>query len=186
MDQGPPRPPCFPYMQGLNLLDLSKLINNPITQYVACPAMLTKLPSYIPKFEGSVGEDTTNGFMAFHICCSLKNITKDSNHLWLFQRTLMGPATKWYMNDPIRTYTTIEWIDKEFLSFFQLPIHHNTRLELFTKLHQPTSTHIADHIHEWKIWKFMYKINVEPKLLLDWFRKYLIPPISKDVAMGIP
>ena len=48
------------------------------------------------------------------------------------------------------------------------------------------ATNIADHIHEWHRCCSIYKIDVEPKFLLDWFLKSLLPPISKDVAMDMP
>jgi hypothetical protein len=34
---------------------------------VTWPNMPTKLPSYIPKFEGKPGEDLTNHVMTFHL-----------------------------------------------------------------------------------------------------------------------
>lgn len=103
-----------------------------------------------------------------------------------FQRTLMGVVAEWYVKEPIGTYTTFEGITKAFFSFFQLHICHDTELELLTRLCQSTATHMSDHIHEWWICRYICKINVEPKFLLDWFLKSLFPPISKDVAMGMP
>ena len=52
MAQAPPPLPLFPYMVDLNFPNLSKLINDPIAHDPAWHAMVTKLPSDIPKFEG--------------------------------------------------------------------------------------------------------------------------------------
>ena len=59
--------PLLPYMAGLSLPDFSQLINDPIHHDPGWPAMPTKLPSNIPKFEGNVGEDPTNHVRSFHI-----------------------------------------------------------------------------------------------------------------------
>lgn len=111
--------------------------------------MLRKLPSNIPKFEGKVGEDHANHIMSFHLWCSLEIIIEYFVCLRPFQRTLMGLVMKWYVNEPIGTYTTFEKISKEFLSFFDLDIWHDTRLDIYIGLHQFIATHITNHIHEW-------------------------------------
>jgi hypothetical protein len=49
-------------------------------------------------------------------------------------------------------------------------------------LRQDKTTHILDHIQEWHRWKGLIKTCIPPEFLLEWFLKYLHPPISKDVA----
>jgi len=44
--------PNLPFMEILNLPDLSKLVNDPIAHYATWMDMPKKLPSYILKFEG--------------------------------------------------------------------------------------------------------------------------------------
>ena len=44
----------LPLMVGLNILDLYKLINEPIYHDPSWPNMLDKIPSKIPKFEGNM------------------------------------------------------------------------------------------------------------------------------------
>ena len=124
--------------------------------------------------------------MSFHLWHSANNIIEDLVQVHLFQRTLIGLIAKWYVNKPLGTYITFECIAKEFLSFSQFPIHHDTRLEILTRHHYSTTTHIANHIHEWHRRCSIYKIDVEWKFLLDWFFKSMLPPISKYVAMGMP
>jgi hypothetical protein len=74
-----PTPPLqVPYLASLNILDLSKLTNNPILHDPTWLAMPTKLPLDIPKFEGKAGEDPANHFMTFHLCFTSNNIIDDS------------------------------------------------------------------------------------------------------------
>jgi hypothetical protein len=42
--------------------------------------------------------------------------------------------------------------------------------------------HIYDHIQEWRRRKRLIMATVPPYFLLEWFLKYLLPYISKDVA----
>ena len=39
-----------------------------------------------------------------------------------------------------------------------------------------------DHIQEWRRWKSLIKATIPPEFLLEWFRKSLLPYISKDVS----
>ena len=71
-----------------------------------------------------------------------------------------------------------------FLTHFQLPIHYEMGTNLFTSLRQNTSTHISDHIHEWRSRIRLIKAPILDQLLADWFTKSLFPPIIEDVAMG--
>jgi hypothetical protein len=63
----PPPPLHMPYLASLNIPDLSNLTNDPILHDPTWPAMPTKLPSKIPKFQGKVGEYPTNHIMNFHL-----------------------------------------------------------------------------------------------------------------------
>jgi hypothetical protein len=56
--------------------------------------------------------------------------------------------------------------------------------ELLTSLCQSNSTHIYDHIHEWRRRRRLIKAQIPYQLLADWFMKSLLPPIARDVAMG--
>jgi hypothetical protein len=48
-----------------------------------------------------------------------------------------------------------------------------------------SSTHISDHIHEWRRRRHLIKVPLPDQLLAEWFTKSLIgPPISHDVSMG--
>ena len=92
--------PRLPFLVTLNLPDLSRLTNDPIAHDLAWMTVPTKLPSDIPKFEGKLGEDLSEHVTTFHLWCSLNYLHQDSICLRLFQRTLIGPATKWYIELP--------------------------------------------------------------------------------------
>jgi hypothetical protein len=145
----PPPPLQMPYLASLNISDLRKLTNHPILHAPTWPAMPTKLPSDIPKFEGKAGDDPANHVMTFHLWCSSNSIMDDSIRLRLFQCTLTGASAKWYVEEKSGSHVTLQSLAKAFLTFFQLPIHHNNGLELLSNFKQTSATHIADHIHEW-------------------------------------
>jgi hypothetical protein len=123
----------MPYLASLNILDLTKLMNDPILHDATWPNMPTKLPPDIPKFEGKQGEDLTNHVMTFHLWCSSNNIMDDSIDLRLFQRTLTGSSAKWYVDEKSGSHVTFESLAKAFFSFFQLPVRHDTGLEILSK-----------------------------------------------------
>jgi hypothetical protein len=90
----------LPFMATLDLLDLSQILNDPIHHSPRWPIIPTKLPSDIPKFDGKPGEDLNNHVMTFHLWCSSNSLMDDSIWLHIFQQTLMGSATKWYIELP--------------------------------------------------------------------------------------
>jgi hypothetical protein len=73
----------------------------------------------------------------------------DSIRLWLFQRTLTGPLSKWYVDEKSGSHVTFESLAKTFLTFFQLLVHHDNGLEFLFECKQSSATHIVNHIHEW-------------------------------------
>jgi hypothetical protein len=48
---------------------------------------------------------------------------------------------------------------------------------------QSFSTHIYDHIHEWRR-RCLIKVPLPNQLLVEWFTKSIIGPIAHDVSMG--
>jgi len=71
-----------------------------------------------------------------------------------------------------------------FLTHFQFPIRYETGTDLLTPLRQSTSTHISNHIHEWRRRRRLIKAPIPNQILTDWFTKSLLSPIARDVAMG--
>jgi hypothetical protein len=140
----------LPFLATLDLPDLSWLTNDPILHFPFWPVIPAKLPSDIPKFDGKPGEDPNNHVMTFHLWCSSNSLMDDSIWLRLFQCTLMGSTTKWYIELQRGTFQDFNSLAMDFLTHFQLPIHYETGTKLLTSLHQTNSIHISDHIHEWR------------------------------------
>jgi hypothetical protein len=57
----------LPFLAMLNLPDLDKLMNDPVSRDPTWPPVPTKLPSDIPKFEGKNGEDSGDHVTTFHL-----------------------------------------------------------------------------------------------------------------------
>jgi hypothetical protein len=182
----PPLPLHMPYLASINIPDLSKLTNDPILHDPTWPAMPTKLPSNIPKFEGKAGDDPANHVMTFHLCFSSNKIMDDSIRLRLFQRTLNGPSAKWYVDEKSGSHVNFEYLAKAFFTFFQLPIRHDNGLELLSEFKQSSTSHIADHIHEWRRRRSLCKEETTKQQCLDWFMRSLVSLLAKYVASTFP
>jgi len=108
----------------------------------------------------------------------------DNIKLRLFQRTLTRVATKWYIELPSNSFVNFERLAITFLNHFQLLVRYETGTELLTSFRQNASTHISDHIHEWRRHRRMIKADILDQFLVDWFLKSLLPYIAKDVALS--
>ena len=93
-------------------------------------------------------------------------------------------TAKWYIELPQHSFVDFSALETVFITHFQLPIHYEMGTELLTSLRQNTSTHISDRIHEWRRRISLIKVPISDQLLVDWFMKSLLPPISQYVAMG--
>ena len=112
----------MPFLATLYLLVLSRWINDPICHDPSWPAILVKLPSDIPKFDGKPGEDPKNNVMTFHLWCSSNSLMDGSIRLRIFQITLTGIAAKWYIELPQHYFWDFNALEMSFLAHFQLPI----------------------------------------------------------------
>ena len=146
------------------------------------PAVPTKIPSDIPKFEGKIGEYPSEHVTTFHLWCSSNSLHDDLICLRLFQLTPTCPVAKWYIELPRRAFVLFNDLDITFLNHFQLPLHYEVGTELLLTFQQDKATHIPDHIQEWHRWKRLIKAFIPPKFLLKWFLKSLLPYIAKDVS----
>jgi hypothetical protein len=174
----------LPFLATLDLPDLSHLTNDPIQHAPFWPAIPAKLPFDISKFDEKPGEDPNNHVMTFHLWCSSNSLMDDSIHLRLFQRTLTGVAAKWYIELSCNSFVNFNSLTMVFLTHFQFHIRYETDTELLTSLQQSSSTHIFNHIHEWRQRRQMIKAPIPNQLLADWFTNSLSPPIAHDVVMG--
>ena len=80
-----------------------------------------KLPSDIPKFNGNLGEDLSTHVMTYHFWCSSNSLNDDFVQLHIFQRTLTGPAAKWYIELHRASFDNFTTLATVFLTHFQLP-----------------------------------------------------------------
>ena len=108
----------------------------------------------------------------------------DSVRLHLFPHTLTGNAAKWYIELPRASVNTFDTLAMEFLKHFRLPIRYETGIELLTSFRKDTTTHISNHIHEWRHRQRLVKAPIPDFLLTDWFCKSLFPQIARDVTLG--
>ena len=106
----------------------------------------------------------------------------DTIRLRLFQHTLTGVATKWYMEQPPTSHGTFSALATVFLTYFQLPIHHDFGMELVTYFRKILAVHISDHLHEWRRCRSLCKDKLDDRVLLYLFLKTLMVDISKDVT----
>ena len=104
---------------------MSRLTNDPIYYDPAWPAVPTKLPSDIPKFERKPGEYPSEHITTFHLWFSSNSLHDDLIHLMFFQRTLTGPAVKWYIELPRGEFVLCDDLAMTFLNHFQLPVRYD-------------------------------------------------------------
>jgi hypothetical protein len=113
----------------LNFPNFSILMNDPVRHDLTCPLVPTKIPSYIPKFEGNTGEYLGDHVTTFHLWWYSNSLNDDSIRLILFQCTLMRFATKWYIEIPGGTYGNFNQMVLVFLNHFQLLVHYDVGIE---------------------------------------------------------
>ena len=172
----------LPFLDNLNLPDLSKLTHDSVSNDSMWPIIPSLLPSNILNFEGKNGEDPGEHVTTFNLWCSSNYLNHDLVRLWLFQRTLTGPTVKWYIELPRGAYVLFDDLSMNFLNHFQLPIRYDVGTELLLTFQQEKATHILDHIQEWSRQKWLIKAFIPPEFLLELFLKLLLPYIAKDVS----
>ena len=159
--------PGIPFLDTLNLPELTKLTNYLLAHLPQWPPIHRKLPSDIPKFEGKPREDPSNHIMIFHLWCCSNSLLYDNIRLRLFQRTLTRVATKWYIELAPASFVDFSSITTTFLNHFQLLVCYETRMELLTSFKKNDSTHIFCHIHEWRQRRRMIKAKISRWFLVD-------------------
>jgi len=157
----------LPFLASLEFPNLSKLTNEPIQHHPAWPPVPVKIPTDIPKFDGKNGEDPANHITTYHLWCVYNSFLDESIKLWLFPRTLTRNATKWFIELLSAAFFDFQSLAIAFLTHFQLPIRYETGTELLTSLWKNTTTHISDHIHEWRRRRRLVKAPIPDALLAD-------------------
>jgi hypothetical protein len=144
--------------------------------------MPMKFPSDIPKFEAKPNKDPGDHVTTFHLWCSSNSLKYDSAQLRLFQCTVIGSATKWYIELDHSRYSSFGELAMDFLNHFQLPVRYIARTKFLSNFSQTKADHISDHIQEWRCQKSLIKVLLPPAFLLEWFLKSSVPQLSKDVV----
>ena len=90
----------------------------------------------------------------------------------------------WCIELPHGTYIDLNSLTLAFLTHFQLSIRYEIGTELLTSLRQSTSTHISNHIHEWRRCRSLIKAQIPYQFLTYLFVKSLLPPIAHDIVVG--
>jgi hypothetical protein len=89
----------------------------------------------------------------------------DSIRLRLFQQTLTGSSTKWYIELPQGFFADFNTLAMAFLTHYHLPICYETGTEILSYFKQNKATHISDHIHEWGRSRRLIKLELPDQLL---------------------
>ena len=66
----------LPFLATFELIDLSKLTNDPIQHHFSWPPIHVKIPTDIPKFDGKTKEEPANPITTYHLWCL-------SNFFWM-------------------------------------------------------------------------------------------------------
>jgi hypothetical protein len=174
--------PKLLFLETLHQQDLTRLLNDLICDDSRWPPMRTKFPSDIPKFDSKPNEDPGDHVTTFHLWFSSNSLRGDFVQLRLFQRTLIGSAAKWYIKLDHSRYYSFDELAMDFLNHFQLLVRYDADTELLSNFEQTKVNHISDHIREWRCRKSLIKVSIPPAFLLEWFLKYLVPQLSKDIT----
>jgi hypothetical protein len=126
------------------------------------PPVTFKITLEIKKFKGKSGKDPNDHVTTFDLWCSSNSLNDDSVCLRLFQCTLMGVVTKWYMELLRGTYQTFHELALFFLNHFQLSGQYDIGTKILLTFHQDKSTHTSDHIQECCGRKWFIKDNITP------------------------
>ena len=94
----------------------------------------------------------------------------------------MGGVAKWYIELDHSSYSYFNDLEMVFLNHFQLPMRYDVDTELLANFEKTKADHISDHIREWQCRKSLINVKVPPAFLLEWFLKYFVPCVSKDIA----
>jgi hypothetical protein len=116
--------------------------------------------------------------MTFYLWCSCNSLMDNSILLRLFQRTLTCVATKWYIERSYNSFVKFNSFSMDFSMHFQLPIWYDTGIELLISLQKSSSTHISDHIHEWRWWIWLLKLQFRTNTLQIGLRSCSCHPSS--------
>ena len=124
----------LPFLATLELPNLSKLTNDPILHHPTWTPVPVKIPTNILKFEGKMGDDPASHITTYHLWCVSNSMLDDLIKLCLFPRTLIGNATKWFIELPTSSFHDFGSLAMAFLTHIQLPICYEMGTNLLSSL----------------------------------------------------
>lgn len=119
----------------------------------------------------------------YHLWCVSNSLLDDSIFILLFPHTLANNTLKWFINFSTTSFNSFTTLVMSFLTHFKLHIWYEIGTKIMTSLWWNNATHIFDHIHEWGRCRWLVKAMIHYWILVDWFSKSLLPPISKYISM---
>ena len=122
----------LPFLDTLELFDLSKLTNNSILHHPSWLPVSVKISTNIPKFEAKIGENPVTHITTYHLWCVSNFMLDDSIKLHLLPCTFSGNVTKWFIELPTFSFCDFGSLAMAFLTHFQLPICYEMGINILT------------------------------------------------------
>ena len=126
LDQNPFFNMQFIFLATLELPNLSRLTNDPIQHNPSWSTIPVNTPTDIPELDGKTGKDLTTNITMYHPWCLSNSLLDDSICLHLFPCTLIGNASKWFIELKTTSFNNFNALAMAFLTHFQLPIRYET------------------------------------------------------------
>jgi len=148
--------------------------------------VMPSLPNYHPTSQNSM-EKMGNiltimlWLSIYHFILTLLWMTPSI--LYFYREHLQVPQRNGILRCHVNSFFDFNYLSMAFLTHFQFPIQYETDTDILNSLLKSSSTHIPNHIHEWRWQRRLIKAPIPDQLLMDCFTKSLLPPISHDVSM---
>jgi hypothetical protein len=108
----------FPFLATLDFPNLLYFTNEIISHKHSWLVIHVKLPSDMPKFNGNLGEYPSTHIMTYHLWCSSNSLMDDRVRLCIFQRSMTGSATKWYIDLKSASFNNFKDFEMAFLMHY--------------------------------------------------------------------
>ena len=100
---------------------------------------------------------------------------------------LTRDTEKWYVDQAYASHSTFATLSKAFFSYFKLPLHYDTGIELLIAFHQSYATCLSDHVQEWRRRRRLCRApTFDNRVYMDLFLINIFPSIGKYVVSHFP
>jgi len=93
-------------------------------------------------------------------------------------------GSQMYIELPRASFDNLNSLAIMVLTQFSLLIHYDIGTEVLSSLKKSKSTHVSNHIHEWRHRRRLVNVFIPYNILAEWFMKSLLPIIMEDVSKG--